>query len=396
MSRPAFDDAPPALGADMTETETRVAWLRLAAIPILAVGESLPHPDPQAQAFYIALGVFAGLAVAILVRVYRGPVGQRFSLATTTIDVVSLTTLALLSGGAFSPAHLALFLVPITVAFRFRPPLTALASGATLVAYLTQALLHPSVSGPDALHFIAVRASYLAWIGAAAVLLSAVLERRTRRVAQLASARRRLLADALSAEERERSALAEGLHDHAIQNLLSARHELDEASESQPHPALERADAAVAATIVDLRETISELHPFVLAEAGLEAAIGSAAQRAARQGGFGLTCNLRLPHRSPHERLLFSAARQLLANAVQHAGATAVTVDLLERDGNAILVVEDNGKGFDVASLPDRIAQGHIGLASQRERIEGVGGMFEIDSAPGSGTRILVRVPGGW
>ena len=73
-----------------------------------------------------------------------------------------------------------------------------------------------------------VQAGYLAWISAAALLLSAVLRRRTDRVVELAAERERLMREAVSAEERERRALAEALHDTAIQNLLSARHDLQE------------------------------------------------------------------------------------------------------------------------------------------------------------------------
>lgn len=393
MARRALGGEPPPLGADMTETERRVAWLRLGAVPILAVGESLPHPDPETAGFFVAFGVFIAFSIVALVWVHTHAVGHRFALATTAVDIVLLTTLALLSGGAFSPARLAFFMVPLMAAFRFTPRLTALASVATLAAYLVQALLHPSASGPDAHGFIAVRAGYLVWVGASAVLLSAVLERRTQRMSHLAVARQRLLRDALSAEERARQTLADGLHDHAVQNLLSARHDLEEAAEAGSHPALERADATIGATVTDLRETIFELHPFVLREAGLEAAIRAAAQRASRQGGFRVTCNLRLPHRSTHEQVLFSAARQLLANIAQHAEATSVTVVLAERDGDAVLVVEDDGKGFDPTILPERVAEGHIGLASQRERVDGVRGRFEIDSEPGRGTRVEIRVP---
>lgn len=381
------------VGTDMTETERRVAWLRLAAIPLLAVGESLPHPDAAETAFYAALGVFAGFAAGVLWHVYRSRVGRGFALAVTVADIVSITTLALLSGGGYSPARLAFFLVPVAVAFRFRPPLTALAGATTLVAFLIQALLHPSASGSEAFRFIAVFAGYLAWIGLAAVLFSAVLERRTRRVTQLAEARQRLMVDALTAEERERQALAEALHDHAIQNLLSARHELEEVAEAAPHAALARADSAITETVSELREAVVELHPFVLEEAGLPSALRAVAQRAARRGGFRVTCDLRQAHGVRHDRLLLSAARQLLANVAQHAGAANVTVRLAQRDGRVILTVEDDGTGFDPGALPGRVAAGHIGLASQLERVQSAGGTLEIESAPGRGTRVEVDVP---
>ncbi len=299
----------------------------------------------------------------------------------------------MLSGGAFSEARLTYFLVPIAVAFRFRPALTAAAAAATVAAYLIQAYAHPAAHRPDANRFIAVQACYLVWLGLAAVLLSAVLERRTRGVAELAEARRRLIAEAQTAEEHERRVLAEGLHDHAVQNLLSARHELEEAAEADPHPALRRADAAIAATIGELREAVFELHPYVLEQAGLPAALRAVGQRAARRGGFELEFDLAPSQARTHDALLLAAARELLANAAQHASARVVGVRLTERNGELLLSVRDDGVGFDPAVLPLRLAEGHIGLQSQRERIESVGGRFLIRSRPGAGTLVEISIP---
>src|SRR5205085_10504707 len=132
---------------------------------------------------------------------------------------------------------------------------------ATVIAYVLQAVAHPAHTHPQAAQLIAVQAGYLLLIGLAAVLLSAVLDQRTRQTAELAERRRGLIAEALSAGERERRALAEGLHDHAIQNLLSARHDLEEAGSSDgvAPEALARADAAVETTIAELREAVFEL-----------------------------------------------------------------------------------------------------------------------------------------
>jgi len=58
-----------------------------------------------------------------------------------------------------------------------------------------------------------------------------------------------------------------------------------------------------------------------------------------------------------------------------------------------VLAVEDDGCGFDPELLPQRLAEGHIGLRSQRERVENVGGRLEIRSSPGRGTRVEIRLP---
>ena len=67
---------------------------------------------------------------------------------------------------------------------------------------------------------------------------------------------------------------------------------------------------------------------------------------------------------------------------------------LAEANGDVVLVVEDDGHGFPPERLAERLADGHIGLAAQRVRIESAGGRMDVFSTPGEGTRVEVRVPG--
>jgi two-component system NarL family sensor kinase len=375
------------------EGERAVAWLRLPAIALFAYGEGLDPPNPDHSAFVLTLAVFSAWSVAMLASVYLRPVGSRLALSATGIDIAAISTLAVFSGGAFSHARLAYFLIPVTAAFRLRASVTAAAAIVTICAYVLQASAHPSASQPGATRFIVVQAGFLAWIGLASVLLSLLLGRRTAQVERLAEDRAHLLADALDAEQRERQALAEALHDHALQNLLSARHELEEAGEANAHPALARADEALAATIAQLREAVFALHPYVLEQAGLEPALRSIAQEAADRSGLKLRLDLRSSRRHPREQLLFSAARELLANVVEHADAKRVTVQLVEVNGSVELVVEDDGRGFPAELPAAQLANGHVGLASQRVRIEAAGGSMRIASTEGVGTRVEIRLP---
>ncbi|MER3409736.1 MAG: histidine kinase [Thermoleophilia bacterium] len=375
------------------ETERIVAWLRLLVVALLVAGQSIDYPHPHRAAFGLSIIFFLAWSLAVIGYVYARPVTFYVALVITVGDVVAITALALLSGGAFSQAWFAYLLIPIAVAFRFRPAFTAVASGITTVAYLLQALSHPTSKSFQADRVIAVHAGYLLWVGLASVLLSSVLGRRTRFVAQLAAAREQLLADAMSAEDRQRQLLAESLHDEAIQNLLSARHDLQEVSEEIEHPSLIRAEQALAETVRCLRETIMDLHPTVLEHGGLEVALPAVGRRAAQQGGFAVRFDLRYRGRHPQERVLLQAARELLANAVRHSAASEVVVGLRELNGDLVLTVADNGVGFSLDSLTDKAARGHVGLVSQRIRIEGIGGRLEIRSSPGSGTLAEVRIP---
>jgi two-component system, NarL family, sensor kinase len=386
--------APPATSREAAaEAERVVAWLRLPAIALLALGQGLAHPHPQETAFLVALVAFSAWSAGVLAWVHLRTPGQRLALGATGVDIVAISVLAVLSGGAFSHNRLAFFLVPVAVAFRFRASITAAAAVVTVSAYVIQGLVHPARGEPEAARFIVTQAGFLAWVGLACARLSLLLGRRTDLVNRLVDERSRLLADALEAEQRERRTLAEALHDDALQNLLSARHELEEAAEAVAHPALERADKALVRTVAQLREAVFELHPYVLEEAGLKAALRSVAQQTATRAGLGLELDLRYDNRHMREPLLFSAARELLANVVQHAGARSVSVRLVEDDDALELVVQDDGRGFPPERLAERLADGHVGLASQRVRVEAAGGSMRVASVPGEGTRVAIRLP---
>lgn len=375
------------------EAERLVAWLRLPAVALLAAGQHLSHPNPAPDAFAVAIVCFAAWSAGLLAWVHLRASGERLALVAAGVDVVAITALAALSGGPFSQARLAYFLVAVAVAFRFRPSYTAVAGAATVAAYLGQAFLHPASARPEATRFALIQAGYLAWIALAAVLLSSVLAHRTVRLVELARDRERLMAEAVAVEERERQALAESLHDTTIQNLLSAKHELEEVAEQLESAALARAYRAVEEAVGDLRDALFELHPFVLEAAGLESALAAVGDRAARHGRFRLHLDAQPVAPGPHERLVLATAQELLANVTKHADAAEVWLGLAERDGGLVLTVSDDGRGFDEAGLRDKLAHGHIGLASKRARLENVGGSLVISSAAGRGTRAEARVP---
>jgi two-component system NarL family sensor kinase len=99
--------------------------------------------------------------------------------------------------------------------------------------------------------------------------------------------------------------------------------------------------------------------------------------------------------RSASDDLLFTAARELLANVAKHAQASSVRVVLDERDGVARLLVADDGRGIVDGSLTTRLAEGHVGLASLRARAAGAGGRMHVAGNAPSGTIVTVSVPRG-
>jgi signal transduction histidine kinase len=81
---------------------------------------------------------------------------------------------------------------------------------------------------------------------------------------------------------------------------------------------------------------------------------------------------------------IYRVAREALHNVTKHAAAGRVELRLMPEAGGLVLEVCDDGRGFD----PGAAFPGHLGLRSMRERIERLGGRFEIDSAAGRGTRV--------
>ena len=366
------------------------------AIALLALGQGLEHPNPEETGFLVDACALLGLerrAARVGATCGRPARGSR-SLATG-VDIVAISVLAVLSGGAFSHARLAFFLVPVAVAFRFRPAITARRSvvdDGGLRA--SRPSLHPASrrAGGGALHR---HAGGVPRVGRRSPASSSrcCSHDAPSSVARLAEERSRLLADALEAEQRERKALAESLHDHAIQNLLSARHELEEAGEARPHPALDRADAALTETVGQLRDAVFDLHPYVLDEAGLEAALRSLAQQAATRAAASAPARPQLRRPPPP-----GAARSSRPRASSWPTSSSMPrrterdVALAGIDGASSSSSSDDGRGFPPERLAERLADGHVGLASQRVRVEAAGGSMHVSSRPRAGTRVEIRL----
>jgi signal transduction histidine kinase len=111
---------------------------------------------------------------------------------------------------------------------------------------------------------------------------------------------------------------------------------------------------------------------------------------AARSAVLPTTIDARLPHRYPRqvESAVYFACMEALQNATKHAhGATAIRI-AVSGNGRLRFDVADDGEGFDPATTP----HGN-GLTNMRDRIDALGGTLEIDSAPGSGTRVTGMIP---
>ena len=196
-------------------------------------------------------------------------------------------------------------------------------------------------------------------------------------------------------EERQR--LSRELHDSVSQALYGISLGAQTARElfdSDPQKAVEPMDYVLSlaeAGIAEMRALIFELRPEALAAEGLLGALRK--QAASMRARHGLAVETRFGDEPDlplaGKEVLYRIAQESLHNIVKHANATSVELEVFEDAGEVVLVVADNGKGFEVKDdYP-----GHLGLRSMRERTVHIGGRVDIESAPGAGTRIRASLP---
>lgn len=195
----------------------------------------------------------------------------------------------------------------------------------------------------------------------------------------------------------ERQKLARELHDSVSQALygivLGAR-TARTLVEREPGKATEPLDYILSlseAGLAEMRALIFELRPESLRIEGLVAAVRKLVH------ALGPRYQIKAIFEAGEEpdialdvkESLYRIAQEALNNIAKHARANQVDVQLASADGQLFLCISDDGTGFDVnAEYP-----GHLGMHTMRERTEKAGGTFEIESTPGAGTRIRVRVP---
>jgi PAS domain S-box-containing protein len=223
-----------------------------------------------------------------------------------------------------------------------------------------------------------------------------------RRARQAEQERQRLLGRLYELLEGQHQRLAADLHDGHLQSLAAIGLRLDQAAAR-----LDRGDVALVGgllrrlrqetreEVVALRRTITALRPLLLDRRGLAAAVGELATATGARAGLDaceVTVDLDGAPLDPEvETALFRVAQQALANVDQHAGARRLRVALYRDGPQVVLVVEDDGRGFDPAHA-QAVADSHgFGLTCMRERVQAIGGQFLLHSAPGGGTRIQVR-----
>jgi PAS domain S-box-containing protein len=212
----------------------------------------------------------------------------------------------------------------------------------------------------------------------------------------------RSLASALSlAEEQERHNIATGLHDQIGQTLSvlnmklhSLRERIADTGCAEQINAIQEALKQV---IANTRSLTFELSPPILYELGLEAALEWLGEHFHRQHGLAWQFEddgQPKPLGNDVKIVLFRSVRELLINIVKHARTDAVRVGVCRLNGSIRIMVQDQGRGFDLRKTSSRPDNNYgFGLFNIRERLRHLGGNLDIDTSPGHGTRITIMAP---
>jgi PAS domain S-box-containing protein len=220
-----------------------------------------------------------------------------------------------------------------------------------------------------------------------------------RRQAEHERARTEFLTRLVFAQEDERRRIAREMHDQFGEQLTSLAQRIHSLKHATAADVALRGHVDALETIAqqldrDVEQLVWELRPTALDDLGLRAALTNYVRNWSTRTGVAASVHMsglldeRLP---PHtETALYRIAQEALTNVAKHAGATNVEVMLERRGDHVLLIVEDNGVGFDSATAEQ--AGGGFGLTGMKERAALIGATLEIESSTSGGTTVLVRI----
>ena len=231
-------------------------------------------------------------------------------------------------------------------------------------------------------------------------------EHSAEREAELSEEREELLHDALVASDRERRQLAGDLHDGVIQ-LVSAvtlrtatlsrglRREGGQTPEriTGVVEGRDRITVDLQAVTADLRGLMGALAGDEIESGGLTGALSKLLVPLAESGvqvdiSVGeLLCDARV------RSLIHRVVQELVRNVAKHAAAHRVELTITEDRAEVRLALTDDGQGFDLGALGERQRRGHMGLLLVEQRVQDAGGMLQVTSTLGRGTKVVMRLP---
>jgi two-component system, NarL family, sensor histidine kinase UhpB len=198
--------------------------------------------------------------------------------------------------------------------------------------------------------------------------------------------------------EEEIKRVAHAVHDDAGQMLVAVH--LAVADLARGLPASQRKQVATIEELLDqvekqLRRCSHELRPIVLDDLGWVPAIRYLAGAVSKRANLPIEVETKVMKRLPKavEIALYRIVQEALTNITKHAQAKRVSIQVFRADHALCCSVQDDGAGFDVRAVRSNPAQRGLGLIGIQERANSIGGTVSIESSPGRGTKILIRLP---
>jgi signal transduction histidine kinase len=224
-----------------------------------------------------------------------------------------------------------------------------------------------------------------------------------RRIQAAQQSLRHYVSKVISIQEEERRRLARDLHDETIQDLTALDHKVQllarslRGARTGKSDGLETIHRDAREAIQRVRRLSHALRPGYLEDLGLVAALEALVSEAGSKAEIPLSLRVigtvrPLP---PNVDLtLYRVVQESLTNVVRHAQARHAWVELRFARSEVKLAVRDDGIGFTSPHEPSDLTQaGHFGLVGMSERAESAGGSFEVHTAPGKGTRLILKIP---
>ncbi|WP_425436431.1 sensor histidine kinase [Mycobacterium numidiamassiliense] len=397
-----------AWGGQVTDTELegvlrvhrwralRIAAVQRTVVAFIMVGAALVDRDHSRWTQQgTLLGGYILIALSVLIlgfsHLSRSLAANRTLHVLAMVDVVAIVGFNLLSPAGYLPLLL-MVMVPRMVALDVSEWRAALGLTLAFGVFTASIIQDPFITGrlgwPQVLLIVLI----YGFICGTALLAVVFRLRHFGELAKMTASREALLAETMTASDTERREISEAIHDGPLQDVLAARRDIVDFIKKSPAEPLQRAVASLDDASRRLREATFELHPAVLEQVGLGAAVEKLAAFTAERSGIAITTDIDYPCRNAIDPMVFGVVRELLSNVVRHSGASHASVKLKVAHRECQLAVQDDGVGINADVVMRRLADGHIGLASQRARVDAAGGTLRIVDVP-TGTHICVDLP---
>ena len=370
------------------------AIFRVSVVIVLIADLLVETNEPRWLIRAVLLGCYTLITVVVIVVAFttennflaRG----NWLLALAAIDITAIVGYKLLSPVDYVPL-VAMVLLPRMVAVDMSLLRVATVLTLSFVLFTAIVLRDSSIQA----HIRSATVQVLLVYGSICVTVLVAVYFRARQLAEiirLVESREELLTQTMTAAEEERRQISEMIHDGPLQDVLAARRDIADYLKTSPVEPLTYALTSLGDASRRLREVTFELHPAVLDEVGLAAAVEKLVAVTADRSGIAFTADITYRDANPVDPMLFGVIRELLSNVVRHSQATTASVRMVAACEMVRIDVTDNGVAMPAAALARRLAQGHIGLASHRARVEAAGGTMRIIDEP-IGAHIRVELP---